>query len=94
MTNTLHRFGQPEDLKDDYIVFTQTSPGINDVGSLEKARDFLRTALKYNPVNLAGWSPKGPMFRPEKDLNPFELYFRGRKEAISPEQIIEEMKPP
>ena len=94
MTNTLHRFGKPEDLKDDYIVFTLTSPGINDVGSLQKARDFLKTALKYNPVNLAGWSPKGPIFRPEKNLNPFRLYLRGRKEAVSPEQIIEEMKPP
>lgn len=94
MTNTLHRFGKPEDLKDDYIVFTLTSPGINDVGAVQKARDFLRTALKYNPVNLAGWSAKGPMFRPEKDLNPFRLYLRGRKEAIPPEQIIGEMEPP
>ncbi len=94
MTNTLHRFGKPEDLKDDYIVFTLPSPGINDLGSVDKARNFLRTALKHHPVNLAGWSPKGPMFRPEKNLNPFRLYLRGRKEAVPPEQIIEEMEPP
>ena len=91
MTNTLHRFGKPEDLRDDYIVFTLASPGINDIGSAQKARDFLRAALKYAPVNLAGTSP---MFRPEKRLNLFKLYIRGRREAVSPEQIIEEMQTP
>jgi hypothetical protein len=93
MTNTLHRFGKPEDLKDDHIVFTLTSPGINDIGAMEKERDFLRIALKYNPVNLAGTSKDGPIFRPEKNLNLFELYIKGRKETVSPEQVIEEMEP-
>ena len=56
MTNTLHRFGKPEELKDDYIVFTLTCPGRNDIGSLEKAREFLKIALKYSPVNFTGES--------------------------------------
>ncbi len=94
MTNTLHRFQKPDDPKDDHVVFTLTSPGINDIDSLQKARDFLLTSLKYNPVNLAGGSRYGPMFRPEKDLNPFKLYVRGRKEHVPPEQIIAEMSPP
>ena len=94
MTNTLHRFGKPADLKDDYIAFVLTSKGINDIGAVQKARDFLRVALKYNPVNLRGNSRYGPIFRPEKDLNPFKLYARGRKETVSPEQVIEEMDPP
>ncbi len=94
MTNTLHRFGKPEDLKDDYVVFTLTCPGINDIGAVQKARDFLRVALKYNPVNLAAEPKNGPVFRPEKNLNPFKLYARGRKETVSPEQVMEEMKPP
>ena len=93
MTNTLHRFGKPEDLKDDYIVFILTSPGINDIGAMEKARDFLRIALKYNPVNLAGTSNYGSIFQPEKNLNPFKFYVKGRKETVSPEQVIEEMEP-
>ena len=93
MTNTLHRFGKPDDLKDDYIVFTLTCPGVNDIGAVKKARDFLRASLKYNPVNLAADSPDGPLFRPEKNLNPFKLYIRGRKETVSPEQVIEEMEP-
>ncbi|MFC1958523.1 hypothetical protein ACFLV6_01190, partial [Chloroflexota bacterium] len=94
MTNTLHRFGKPEDLKDDYVVFTLTCPNINDIGAVQKARDFLRVALKYNPVNLVAELQNGPVFRPEKNLDPFKLYARGRKETVSPEQVIEEMKPP
>ena len=94
MTNTLHRFGKPEDLKDDYIVFTFTCSGINDIGAIQKSREFLRMALKYDPVNLAGKSPDGPLFRPEKNLNPVKLYIRGRKETVSPERVMEEMEPP
>ena len=94
MTNTLHRFGKPDDLKDDYIAFTLTCSGINDIGAVQKARDFLRVALKYNPVNLAGNSKYGPIFRPEKNLNPLKLYARGRKETVPPEQAMEEMRPP
>ncbi|MFH1640135.1 MAG: hypothetical protein ABIB93_07515 [Chloroflexota bacterium] len=91
MTNTLHRFGKPEDLKDDYVAFIKTTPGMNDIGSAQKAKDFLRVALKYNPVNLVGNSDTGPKYRPEKNLNLFKLYLRGRKETVLPEQMIEEM---
>lgn len=93
MTNTLHRFGKPADLKDDYIAFTLECPGINDIGAVEKARDFLRAALKYNPVNLAGNSKCSSIFQPEKNLTPFKLYLRGRKETVSPEQVIAGLKP-
>ncbi|MDP6043435.1 MAG: hypothetical protein QF906_00710 [Dehalococcoidales bacterium] len=94
MTNTLHRFGKPDELKDDYIAFTLVCPGKNDMGSIEKARDFLKIALKYNPVNFAAESRHGPVFRPEKNLNLFRLYLRGRKEIVSPELVMDEMEPP
>jgi len=94
MTNTLHRFGKPENLKDDYIVFTLTSRGINDVGAVQKARDFIKTALKYNPVNIAGESVSGSLYRPEKHLNPFSLYARGRRETVTAAQVMDEMGPP
>ena len=42
MTNTLHRFGRPEDLKDDYVVFTLTHPGFNEKGAVPKAREPFR----------------------------------------------------
>ncbi len=94
MTNTLHRFGKPEELKDDYIVFTLARPGTNDIGSVEKAREFLKIALKYNPVNFTGEFRHGSAFRPEKNLNLFRLYVRGRKEIVSPELVMDEMEPP
>ena len=94
MTNTLHRFGRPENLKDDYIVFILTSKGANDVGAVQKARDFLKTAQKYRPVNMAGESSNGSLYRPEKHLNLFSLYLRGRKQVVPPQQLIDEMGKP
>ena len=94
MTNTLHRFGKPDDLKDDYVVFTLTSRGHNDIGSTQKAQDFLKAALKYHPVNLAGDSKEGSIYRPEKHLNLFSLYFRGRREQVSPNRVVQEMGDP
>ena len=94
MTNTLHRFQKPDDPKDDYIVFTMVSQGINDTGSREKSRNYLAAALKYNPVNIAAGARKGPMYRPENHMNPFSLYIRGRHESVSPEQLLAEMNEP
>lgn len=93
MTNTLHRFQRPDDPKDDYVAFALTTPGINDAGARQKVHDFLRTALKYNPVNIAGGARNGPMYRPEKNLNPLKLYARGRQECVPPEQVLAEMTP-
>ena len=94
MTNTLHRFGKPGGLKDDYVAFVLTSKGANDVGSREKARAFLEVALRYNPVNLAGDTRYGSLYRPEKHLNPFSLYMKGRKEKVPPATIVDEMPEP
>ena len=81
MTNTLHRYGKPESLLDDYIVFIMASRNINHDGATEKVRSFLNTALKHNPVNI-GNGQVGSMYRPEKDLNFTKVYFTGRKEQI------------
>ncbi len=91
MTNTLHRFQRPDDPKDDYIVFTRITKGVNDIGATEKGLKFLQAAFKYRPVNIKAHSGLGQMYRPEKTLNPFKLYLRGRKETASFEQLLEEM---
>ncbi|HIJ55407.1 MAG TPA: hypothetical protein HPQ03_04705 [Deltaproteobacteria bacterium] len=87
MTNTLHRFGKPESLKDDFIVFIMASRGVNHDGAPEKVRVFLNAALKYNPVNI-GNGLIGSMYRPEKDLSFTKLYFTGRKEQIPAQEAI------
>ena len=52
MTNTLHRQGLAEDLRQDYTIFVHTAKGINREGSGEKIKQFMRICLKYNPVNM------------------------------------------
>jgi hypothetical protein len=69
MTNTLHRFGDAESFRDDFIVFAIASRGKNDEGALEKQRQFLRMAIPFKPVNL-GDARKGGSLRPCKSLNP------------------------
>ena len=63
MTNTLHRYGAPETLKDDYIVFAMAARGINDEGSVEKFKTFLEIARKHGPINL-GDAVHGGVYRP------------------------------
>jgi hypothetical protein len=87
MTNTLHRFGAPEDLKDDFLVFIMASIGANDEGAPAKVRTFLEAAVKYNPVYV-GNDHNGLMYRPEKDLSFTKLYLTGRKEKLKPQEAI------
>jgi hypothetical protein len=69
VTNTLHRYGDADSLKNDYIVFAIPCRGKNDGDCVPKLRDFLRIALKYNPVNIGDGS-KGGMYRPSPNLDP------------------------
>jgi len=52
MTNTLHRQGDREGLKHDYVIFVHTAKGKNREGAAPKIREFMRICLKYHPVNL------------------------------------------
>ena len=52
MTNTLHRRGNREDLKRDYVIFVHTAKGINREGAAPKIREFLQICRKYHPVNM------------------------------------------
>src|SRR5258707_14592096 len=69
MTNTLHRFGDAESFRDDYIVFAIASKGKNDQGALPKLRKFLEMAVPYGPVNL-GDARHGGALRPCKEMRP------------------------
>ena len=69
MTNTLHRYGEAETFRDDYIVFAIPSRGRNDQGCAEKLQAFLRLALKYKPINM-GNAKYGALYEPSPDLSP------------------------
>ena len=51
MTHTLHRKGTRESLNQDYVVLCMAAKNINEEGSDEKMREFLRIVLKHNAVN-------------------------------------------
>lgn len=52
MTHTLHRRGSEENLKRDYVLLCMAAKGINEKGSEEKMREFLRINLRHHPVNI------------------------------------------
>ncbi len=88
MTNTLHRFGAPETLQDDYIVFAIAARGINEQGASAKLREFLRLALKHHPVNV-GSGAKGGVYHASQNLTPMahwrrkdELDFKAYVESL------------
>ncbi|MFC1532088.1 hypothetical protein ACFLZG_01220 [Thermodesulfobacteriota bacterium] len=91
MTNTLHRFGGPESLRDDYIVFIVPARDVNDKGAPDKVHAFLKTAVKYNPVNI-GNGTVGSIYTPEKDLSFIKAYFTGRNEKLQTEEAVEAFK--
>ncbi len=78
MTNTLHRFGDAESFRDDYIVFAIASRGKNDEGALEKLQRFLRMAIPFKPVNL-GDARNGGSLRPCKKMHPTSHWNRDMK---------------
>jgi len=77
MTNTLHRFGDSESFRDDYVVFAIASKGRNDADALPKLRRFLEIAVEYKPVNL-GEGRHGGALRPSRNLTPVSHWKRDR----------------
>jgi hypothetical protein len=75
MTNTLHRAGDAESFRDDYIVFAMCSRGRNDEDSVPKLRQFLEMARRFHPVNL-GDARHGGALRPSKSMTPFSHWRR------------------
>lgn len=78
MTNTLHRFGDAESFRDDYVVICVPSRGRNDENVVPKLRTFLQMAVKYSPVNL-GDSRHGGALRPSRNMNPLAHWKRDTK---------------
>lgn len=67
MTNTLHRQGTLESLKNDYVIFAYTAKGITREGSGPKLQEFMRICLKYHPINI-GDSKQGNIHQDDVDI--------------------------
>lgn len=70
MTNTLHRRGTLESLKNDYVIFCSPAKGINAAGSAPKIQEFIRICLKYHPVNM-GDGRQGNILQDDVNLQGF-----------------------
>ena len=68
MTNTLHRYGNSESFRDDYILFALPTKGKNDDGGIEKLKTFLRICATYKPVNMGNGNFGS--YQPSRNLNP------------------------
>ena len=86
MTHSLHRFGRRADLTGDYIVFAMPARGVNDADAVEMEKEFLRRALKHDPVNL-GDAKKGGWYQPQKELGP-SVHWR-RETSPDPQGVID-----
>ena len=67
MTNTLHRQGASESLKNDYVIFAHSAKGITREGSAPKLQEFMRICLKYHPVNI-GDGKQGNIYQDDIDI--------------------------
>jgi hypothetical protein len=56
MTHSLHRRGNAENLKEDYVIVFIPAKGINDEGHEPKLQEFLRIALRHDPKNVGAIS--------------------------------------
>jgi hypothetical protein len=68
VTNTLHRYGDAESFRDDYVIFAIPCKGKNDEGAVEKLRAFLRVCSRHNPVNIG--NSDSASHRPSSQLQP------------------------
>jgi len=91
MTNPLHRFGDANSFRDDFVVFAIASKGRNDQDALPKLRRFLQIALEYKPVNL-GDARHGGALRPSRKLNPLAHWSRDVRPDF--EAVIEGLDAP
>lgn len=88
MTNTLHRYGDAQSFRDDYIIFAIPAKDKNDEGCIPKLQQFLRICLKHNPSNVGNGNRSS--LAPEKGLDPTAHW--GRKTNPDWESVIDGVK--
>lgn len=70
MTNTLHRQGKDQNLKEDFVVFMTAAPGINREGSAPKLQEFMRICGRYHPINM-GNVKRGNIYKDDVEIEKF-----------------------
>jgi hypothetical protein len=68
VTNTLHRYGNSESFRDDYVLFALPCKGKNDEGAIDKLKTFLRICARHKPANMGNGNFGS--YQPSRHLNP------------------------
>lgn len=96
MTHTLHRRGNEESFKEDFIVFSMTAKGFNETNSSGALTEFLRILSKYPKVNMGDMKTGGMFLVDEntiienvKDTSIVHAVFTDKKDVI---QAVKELK--
>jgi len=74
MTHTLHRYGDAESLRDDYVIFAMPAKGYNDANCTPALKRFLALALRHGPVNI-GDATRGGAYRRRPVVSPLVHWF-------------------
>jgi len=90
VTNTLHRYGNSESFRDDYILFAIPCKGKNDEGAVEKLKTFLRICARHQPANM-GNSTFGS-YKASPHLNPTSHWNRDYTQDC--ESVIDAVQKP
>jgi len=59
MSHTLHRRGNEANLNEDFVIFSMTAKGFNEVNSRGALQEFLKILAKYKTVNMGDMKTGG-----------------------------------
>jgi len=68
MTHTLHRVGDRNSLKKEFLFYMVPSRGLNAKGSTPKIKRFIEICAKYDPVNIGCLYPSSAKAKPRGSL--------------------------
>ncbi|HHY42751.1 MAG TPA: hypothetical protein GX514_07885 [Thermoanaerobacterales bacterium] len=93
MTHSLHRSGDIESLRGDFVWFMYQSKGINDTGIKEKAQEFIAAAEIVGSENW-GDVKTGPIVSSSKEYIKENISNKSRIRGVftKREQVIEFLK--
>lgn len=96
MSHTLHRKGTPENLQQDYVIFSMTAKGFNEVGSRGALEEFMRILNKYDVANTGDMKTgnrfivdKETIFKNVQDTSIVHAVFTDRNQVS---QALKELK--
>lgn len=88
MTHTLHRTGDIESLREDFVMLTHVARGYNDIGAGERLKEMAQIARKYTDLNYGDCKVSNQfMMPPEEIINKhtvgWQVVFKDKESLVS-----------